>query len=110
MQSQSGEALSVSLALILGLTVLTAGEKGQTEVHHDSERVLRWPEDQSKAPSHDRMVLAHHHEAFGEFRKLGWDEVVQYQLRASAPMTHKLVTRIRRVFIPLKYLLHNQAS
>jgi hypothetical protein len=36
--------------------------------------VLPWPEEQVKARSHDRMVLAHDQVAFGDFIKPKWDE------------------------------------
>ena len=73
--------------------------------------VLLWPEEQVKAPSHDRMVLAHDHVPFGDLLKPRSDEVGRHQLRASARMSHTSVMRIRQeVFVPLKYLLHNQAS
>ena len=56
--------------------------------------VLLWPEEQVKAPSHDRMVLAHDHMAFGDFLRSRWGEVARYQLRASARMGHISVMRI----------------
>jgi hypothetical protein len=46
--------------------------------------VLPWLEEQAKALSHDKMVLAHDHVACGDFLKTRWDEVALYQLRASA--------------------------
>ena len=58
--------------------------------------MLMWPEEEVKALSHHRMVLAQLHMAFGDFLKLGWDEVARYQLGASALMSHKSVMRIRR--------------
>jgi hypothetical protein len=60
--------------------------------------VLLWPEEQLRALSHDRMVLAHDHVAFGDFIKPRWDEVARYQLRASARIRQKSVIRIRRFF------------
>jgi hypothetical protein len=72
--------------------------------------VLLWPEEQVEALSHDRMVPAHGHVALGDFLKPGRTDAARYQLRASALMSYISVMRIRRFFVPLKYLLHNQES
>jgi hypothetical protein len=73
--------------------------------------VLLWPEVQVKALSYHTVVAAPGHVAFGDLLKPRSDEVARRQLKASTRMSHTSVMRIRQeVFVPLKYLLHNQES
>ena len=58
--------------------------------------MLQRTEEPVKALSHDRMVLARDHVAFGDFLKPRWVEVARYQLRVSALMSQKSAMRIKR--------------